>query len=82
MTSISITVAIPLLNVASIVILMHYGQGSRPGWLPIVKALVKNTVIVSILAGLLFNYSGLPLAQTADNILKILGGSSLPLAPA
>ncbi|PWC19658.1 AEC family transporter [Brenneria corticis] len=78
-TAISIAVAIPLLNVASIVILMHYGQGSRPGWLPIVKALVKNPVIVSILAGLLFNYSGLPLPQTADNILKILGGASLPL---
>ncbi|ATO34228.1 putative membrane protein [Dickeya dianthicola RNS04.9] len=78
-TSISIAVAIPLLNVVSIVILMHYGQGVRPGWRQILKALVKNPVIVSVLLGLVFNYSGLPLPETVDNLLKVLGGASLPL---
>lgn len=78
-TAISIAVAIPLMNVASIIILMHYGQGTRPGWKQIAKALVKNPVIISVLAGLLFNVSGLPLPGALDSILKILGGASLPL---
>ncbi|MDQ9130211.1 AEC family transporter [Serratia fonticola] len=78
-TSISIAIAIPLLNVASIIILMHYGQGVKPGWQPIIWALFKNPVILAIFAGLSFNASGLGLPDTADNILKILGGASLPL---
>ncbi|MDM8340884.1 AEC family transporter [Serratia marcescens] len=78
-TSISIAVAIPLLNVASIVILMHYGQGTRPGGKQIAKALGKNPVILSVLAGLAFNASGWSLGAALENILTILGGASLPL---
>ena len=78
-TSISIAVAIPLLNVASIVVLMHYGEGSKPGWGQIIKTLIRNPVILSVVAGLLFNSSGLALPAAVDSILKILGGASLPL---
>lgn len=78
-TSISIAVAIPLLNVASIVVLMHYGRGSKPGWAQITKALVRNPVILSVVAGLLFNMSGLKMPDTASGILHILGSVSLPL---
>ncbi|BES84403.1 transporter [Pectobacterium araliae] len=78
-TSISIAVAIPLLNVASIIILMYYGQGTKPAASQIVRALVRNPVIISVLAGLLFNASHLNLPQTVRDILHILGGASLPL---
>lgn len=78
-TSISIAVAIPLLNAASIVVLMRYGKGSAPSAAQITKALAKNPVILAVLAGLAFNFSGLELPATADSILKILGGASLPL---
>lgn len=78
-TSISIAVAIPLLNVASIIILMHYGQGKRPGVWQIVRALVRNPVIISVVAGLAFNVSSLKLPDVIGNILHILGGASLPL---
>jgi len=78
-TSISIAVAIPLLNVASIVILMHYGRGTKPGVAQIFKALIRNPVILSVIAGLLFNISGLKTPETVSAILHILGGASLPL---
>ncbi|RPD93459.1 AEC family transporter [Candidatus Pantoea deserta] len=78
-TSISIAVAIPLLNVASIIVLMYYGQGTRPARSQIVRALVKNPVIISVVAGLLFNISHLTLPHLLTDILHILGGASLPL---
>ncbi|KLU28121.1 transporter [Caballeronia mineralivorans PML1(12)] len=79
LTSISIAVAIPLLNVASIIILMHYGSGGAPTGRQIVSALLKNPVIMAVLLGALFNVSGLSLPSTPSNILSILGAASLPL---
>lgn len=78
-TSISIAVAIPLLNVASIVILMHYGSGGSPTIAQIGRALARNPVILAVLLGALFNVSGLTLALPIASILSILGGASLPL---
>ncbi|MDC6110180.1 AEC family transporter [Serratia rubidaea] len=78
-TSISIAVAIPLLNVASIIILMYYGRGAKPAASQIIRALARNPVILSVLAGLLFNAQQIALPQTVRDILHILGGASLPL---
>ncbi|NIF03721.1 AEC family transporter [Pantoea sp. Acro-805] len=78
-TSISIALAIPLLNIASIIILMYYGQGTRPAQSQILRALVKNPVIISVVAGLLYNISHLTLPHLLTNILHILGEASLPL---
>ena len=78
-TSISIAVAIPILNIASIVVLMHYGRRSKPGFAQITKALIRNPVILSVVTGLLFNMSGLNISATVTVILHILGGASLPL---
>ncbi|AOJ82702.1 transporter [Burkholderia savannae] len=79
LTSISIAIAIPLLNVASIVILMHYGSGGTPSFKQVGNALVKNPVIVAVLLGALFNLSGLALPGTLASLLSILGSASLPL---
>jgi malonate transporter len=78
-TSICIAVAIPLLNVASIVILMLYGGGAAPSARRIGRALVQNPVIVSVLLGIAFNLSGLRLPAIVAGFLAILGGASLPL---
>jgi malonate transporter and related proteins len=79
LTSISIAVAIPLLNVASIVILMHYGSGGSPSFKQIGYALIKNPVIMAVVLGALFNLSGLTLPGMFSSILTILGTASLPL---
>ncbi|GHD59437.1 AEC family transporter [Jeongeupia chitinilytica] len=79
LTSISIAVAIPLLNVASIIILVRYGNGGTPSFRLLAKALVKNPVISAVLLGALFNFSGLSLPPVVDQMLTILGSASLPL---
>jgi predicted permease len=79
LASISIAVAIPLLNVASVIVLMYYGSGGTPTTRQIGSALMKNPVIMAVLLGALFNLGGLTLPQTIANILSILGSASLPL---
>ncbi|KVD46872.1 transporter [Burkholderia sp. ABCPW 11] len=70
LTSISIAVAIPLLNVASIIVLMQHGRGG---------ALLRNPVIMSVVLGAAFNLSGLRLPDVVASVLSILGAASLPL---
>jgi predicted permease len=79
LASISIAVAIPLLNVASVIILMRYGNGGTPTVRQIGTALIKNPVIMAVLLGALFNLGGLVLPETVSNILSILGSASLPI---
>jgi malonate transporter len=78
-TSISIAVTIPLLNVFSILILLRYGDGNRTSPLAILKTLIKNPVISAVIAGLLINISGLALPAVFVSFLAILGSASLPL---
>lgn len=70
LTSISIAVAIPLLNVASVVILMRYGSGGAPTPRQILNAVLKNPVIMAVLLGALFNLSGLALPATLSSLLS------------
>jgi predicted permease len=79
LTSISIAVAIPLLNVASIIILMHYGSGGTPTIKQVGCALIKTPVILAVVLGILFNLSNLALPSTLSSVLSILGAASLPL---
>ncbi len=79
LTSISIAVAIPLLNVASVVILMRYGSGGAPTPGQVLNAVLKNPVIMAVLLGALFNLGGLTLPATLSSLLSILGAASLPL---
>lgn len=47
---------------------------------PVLKAVFKNPVILSILAGIGFNLSGLELPDPADTLARLLGGASAPCA--
>ncbi len=79
LTSLSIAIAIPLLNVASIIILMHYGAGGTPTLRQTAGALLRNPVILSVLLGAAFNATGLTLPVVTSSLLTILGSASLPL---
>ncbi|RQP21955.1 AEC family transporter [Piscinibacter terrae] len=79
LTSLSIAISIPILNVASIVVLMvHSGKG-KPSPAELGLALVKNPVIVAVCLGLLFNACGLPRPAAVFSTLDVLGAASLPL---
>lgn len=79
LTSICIAVAIPLLNVASIIVLMHYGRGGAPSAAQLWRALTRNPVIVAVLLGASCNLAGLSLPAVLDRLLTIMGSASLPL---
>jgi hypothetical protein len=78
-TSISIAVAIPLLNVLSILILMHYGHGNSTSPMHILKTLAKNPVITAVVVGILINLAGVNVPLVISALLTILGSASLPL---
>lgn len=78
-TSIAIAIAIPLLNIGSILILMLYGESGDADPRRILRAIVTNPVILSVLAGALVNWSGMPLPVVAVDTLTIIGAASLPL---
>ncbi|NQV19917.1 MAG: AEC family transporter [Rhodospirillales bacterium] len=75
-----------LLPMTMILIEVARGAGAEAGGRanlilrPVVKAVFKNPVILSILAGIAFNLSGLELPDPADALARLLGGASAPCA--
>jgi len=71
-----------LQNLLSVVGLQMFserrGGGARPG--AALKTVCVNPVILSLLASVVFNLSGLPLPVIAVRTLKIVSGMALPLA--
>jgi predicted permease len=71
-----------LQNLLSVVGLQMFserrGGGARPG--AALKTVCVNPVILSLLASVVFNLSGLPLPVIAARTLKIVSGMALPLA--
>jgi malonate transporter and related proteins len=71
-----IAVAIPLMNVISV---LSFSEGGLRQLPKVFKEILKNPLILGCAAGLLFNLSGLHLFSGLNQLLKILGGMSLPL---
>lgn len=75
-----------LLPMAMILIEVARGAGAETGGRvdlilrPVLKAVFKNPVILSILAGIAFNLSGLELPDSTDALARLLGGASAPCA--
>lgn len=78
-TSIAIAVALPLFNIGSILILALYGEQRRADPRSLARAVVGNPVVVSVLAGVSTNMSGLTPPPVFFDTLNILGSASLPL---
>lgn len=70
----------PACNMIAVADLAAAGGGQGAGAAGILKAIARNPIILSTLAGLIFNAAGLPLPGLAASTLKSLGAASLPLA--
>lgn len=79
LTSLAIAISIPVLNVASIIVLMIHGGRGKPTLASLALALVRNPVIASVCLGLAYNAMHLPRVPVVFAILDILGTASLPL---
>ncbi|CTQ54090.1 auxin efflux carrier [Roseibium album] len=79
MLAVAMVFMIPVINVASILVLSHYASGSAPSGAKILKDLYTNPFILSIVAGVVFNLSGLTLPFVIEDTLKIFAQAALPI---
>jgi malonate transporter and related proteins len=71
---------VPTVNLISVAALVRYG-GPYAGRSPsLLRAVLLNPLILSCLAGLVLNFSGLGLPPVVDETLAILARAALPLA--
>jgi len=69
-----------LTNVISVLVMNHYGNGSKKSLKGTVVALIQNPLIIAALFGLLINMVGLNLPETIKHILGYLGNAATPLS--
>ena len=77
--ALAIAVLVPVLNISSVVVLSIYGRSaSRPDAARVGKTILTNPLILACLAGLLFNWTGLP--DIVFDTIDIIGAGGLGLA--
>lgn len=74
----ALAIALPMVNIIAVVALAWWGEGEA-SVRGIARALARNPIIVSTLAGLAFNLSGLPLPVALAAPLGILADAALAL---
>lgn len=81
LAAVCIVTVIPLVNVISVLFLVHYAQPERETteWRMIVGPVLRNPLILACLAGGLLNVTGAGLPEVVGRPLEILGRAALPL---
>lgn len=79
MLAVAMVFMIPVLNVASILVLSHYASGTTPSGAKILRDLYTNPFIVAIGAGVLMNVSGISLPLVIEDTLEIFSRAALPI---
>lgn len=78
--SVVTAIAVPTANVISVAALAVFARGPRPSAFSILRDIVTNPLIVSVLLGVALNLAGIGLPWPAAPVLDILGDAALPLA--
>lgn len=79
LVAVAMVFMIPILNVICVLVLSRYAGGEAPTTAKILRDLYTNPFILSILAGLAVNLSGLPIPSILQSTLTILGSAALPV---
>lgn len=78
LAALALAIMVPLLNVISVVVLSVYGHSdTRPQVLAVTKKIVTNPLIIACIAGLLFNWFGVP--DILFKAIDIIGAGGLGL---
>ncbi|MDD2816150.1 MAG: AEC family transporter [Thiotrichaceae bacterium] len=72
-------VIIPIVNVISVIVLEHYAAHTPTRWQNIVKALLKNPLVISCALGFALSKAHVSFPVEIHETFKILGGAALPL---
>lgn len=70
--SLLVGVLVPVVNVAAVAMLAERRSA-------IVREIARNPLVLSCVAGIAWHITGWPLPDTADHLLSLLAGASLPL---
>lgn len=79
MLAVAMVFMIPVLNIASIVVLSRYASGTTPSSKKLLRDLYTNPFILSIFAGVLFNLSGLAMPFVLADTIEIFARAALPI---
>lgn len=72
-----LAVAVPVVNVLSILALAEAGAARRP--LTLAKSMLRNPLILACLMGFLLAFTGIGLPYGAEGLMRLMGQASLPL---
>ena len=80
--SLLMAVTIPIYNIISIVLLTYYGQDRQQPFnlTKIIVDIAKNPLIIAVLTGVLFSFSGFVLPDVVDKVGNYFAQITLPLA--
>lgn len=79
LAGICVAATMPLVNALSVIMLSRYGTSGRKSVFGIIKAMAQNPIIVSVVLGVAYSLSGLPLPLLAERGLDVLGRAALAL---
>ncbi len=75
-----ILIMVPMNNLASIYVLMRFGESNKEISISLWKSILSNPLIISCILGLFFNASGIGLPRSLLETADFLGRSALPFA--
>lgn len=79
MTSVMITIIVPLYNVLAVITLEVF-RGGRPSPLHVIAEIIKNPMIIGALLGMLAVAFNIKLPSFAENTIGMLAASATPMA--
>lgn len=72
-------ITIPMVNILSVIVLEHYASHTPTRWQNILKALLRNPLVVTCLIGFILNQAHFSFPIEIQQTFKILGSAALPL---
>jgi predicted permease len=79
LAAVTIAVLIPLMNVLCVTVLVAFDDSEGKNWRAVMSGITRNPLILSCVAGILLNISGIGLHSTVSDTLSLFGRASLPL---
>lgn len=79
LAAVAIAVLIPLINVLCVSVLVAYDDSGKRNWQTVISGIIRNPLILSCVAGITLNLSGVGLHSTVSDTLSLFGRAALPL---
>ena len=78
--AVMIACIIPVTNIACVAVLARWGADQRGvSPLALMKAMLRNPILMACIIGLALNFAGVPGFPVLDRILELLGDAALPM---